>query len=292
MRSSATRKLRRRKAKSLKCKGAGKNIYPGIQQCHPRVKEGTCLPRTVLEKAGEKLGISLPGSVDELEEKIAKHLKVDKDNQRTLVRALPFSKQEKDSLEEKWLRPPLPIEWKTDPDAWLDSNNIRDVLKQYEDVYKFKCLGPFPIDFAAQDPYQEKGKCMNQEMCTLNLKEEAAKGIEHIGFAFNLDPHYKNGSHWMAAYINIPNKKFYYFDSYGLRPPKQIYKYMQWMTIQEPNMELGWNGKRCQRKQSECGTFCIYFIDRMIAGEPFLDFCRRSPSDEFALSIRKWLYSS
>jgi len=77
-----------------------------------------------------------------------------------------------------------------------------------------------------------------------------------------------------------------------MRPPPQIYKFMQWLTIQEPEMKLMMNSKRFQKKDSECGMFSMYFIIRMLEGESFQDFCRRNPSDELMLNMRKVMYSS
>ena len=259
----------------------------GFAQCHPRCVRKECLPESVLKKVAKSLKLansSLPT--------IAKHLGVDSFNKGSLVDAFPFSKEEKDKIKKMWLRPPLPKEWKDNPEVWLDSNNIRDVMKQYEEGRKdFKFLGPHPIDFAAKDPYNDdKDRCLIGEMCTLDL--DCMEGIKYVGIVYNLDPHYKDGSHWVANFIDIPNKACYYFDSYGMDPPKQIEKFMQWLTIQEPNIHLGINGKRFQRTTSECGTFCLYFIDRMLAGESFLHFIRRAPPDSFMLEIRKMMYSS
>jgi len=191
----------------------------------------------------------------------------------------------------------MPKAWKDDPDMWLDSNNIRDVMQQYEEARPdFKFLGPYPIDFAAPDPYtkgsKEKGQCLISEMCSLDLDKESVKGKDHIGIIFNLDTHDKGGSHWIANYINIPQKSCYYFDSYGMKPPKQIYKFMQWLGIQEPEIKLGFNGRRFQKRNTECGMYCMYFLDRMLAGEDYLKFCRRAPPDSFMLDMRDWMFST
>ena len=176
---------------------------------------------------------------------------------------------------------------------WLDSNNIRDVMKQYEVARPdFKFLGPYPIDFAVKDPYSKEEKCLIGEMCSLNLDREAVKGKKKIGIIFNLDPHDKNGSHWVAAFIDIAKKACYYFDSYGYEPPKQIYSFMQSLGVQDPSIQLGWNGRRFQYSNSECGMYSMYFIDRMLAGEPFLKFCRRAPPDRFMLDMRDWMFST
>jgi hypothetical protein len=77
-----------------------------------------------------------------------------------------------------------------------------------------------------------------------------------------------------------------------MEPPKQIYKFMQWLGIQEPQIKLGWNGRRFQYSDSECGMYSMYFLDRMNAGEDFLKFCRRAPPDRFMLDMRDWMFST
>jgi hypothetical protein len=297
-------KKTRRKAKA-KAKEKISVPAPGPNQCHPRVgkenSENGCLPINILEKAAKHLRIdTLGGSTRNqnkkktLKKKIVDVLGVNLAAERSLLNALPLTQEEKTQLASQYLRPAMPEEWKGDPDMWLDSNNIRDVMKQYEEARPdFKFLGPYPIDFASQDPNTPvKGECLIDEMCELNLKKEQQNGKNSIGIVYNLDPHYKNGSHWVANYIDIPNKRCYYFDSYGMKPPKQIYKFMQWLTLQEPKMNLGWNGRRFQHQNSECGMYSMYFIDRMLAGDPFLKFCRRAPPDRIMLDFRDWMFST
>jgi len=269
---------------------------PGPNQCHPRVKNRPtigCLPRSVLEESARKLGLSADSG--NILQSLASHLKVDPNHQRSFLMSLPLSDIEKKELAHKWLRPAMPPKWKEDPDMWLDSNNIRDVMHQYEEARPdFKFLGPYPIDFAVRDPYDTSGddKCLIGEMCTLDLDEETMKGKKYIGIVYNLDPHYKGGSHWVANFIDIGRQKCYYFDSYGMKPPKQVYAFMQWLGIQKPQICLGWNGRRFQYSDSECGMYSMYFIERMLAGEPFLKFCRRAPPDRFMLDMRDWMFST
>ena len=39
---------------------------------------------------------------------------------------------------------------------------------------------------------------------------------------FNLDPHDKPGSHWVALYSDVDKGGVYYFDSYGIDTPKEV----------------------------------------------------------------------
>jgi Ulp1 protease family, C-terminal catalytic domain len=278
----------------------GKNVKyynPGPYQCRPRVGQERpatgCIPNSYLRKIAGKLG---GGSSDgmNIRAHLEKKLGVPADAESTFVDALPIDDKEKSRLKQEYLRPKQPDSWKSDPDMWLDSTNIESVMKQYEEDYPtFKFLGPFPIDFAAPDPYSgAKDKCLIGEICDLNLKESAAAGKLQVGIIYNTDPHNKSGSHWIANYVDIPKHRCYYFDSYGYEAPKQIQKFMQWLVLQDPQMKLAYNARRFQFKGSECGMYSMYFISRMLFGEDFRHFCRRAPPDGEMLRLRKWMFST
>ena len=183
---------------------------------------------------------------------------------------------------------------KNDPDMWLDSLNIADVMKQYEVAYPhFKFFGTNPIDFAAPDPNSnDKTKCVEEDICALNLNSLKAQGKTSLGFVYNLDPHDKGGSHWIASYTDIPGHKSYYIDSYGMKPPPQIARFLRSLTLHDPKMKLFYNERRLQYSDSECGMYCIYFLIRMLAGDSFQKFIRRRPTDKDMLRFRKWLFSN
>ena len=274
-----------------------KYYIPGPYQFRPRVGQerpaNGCIPTSYLRKIAGKLG---GGSSDgmNIRAHLEKKLGVPADAEWTFVDALPIDDKEKSRLKQEYLRPKQPDSWKSDPDMWLDSTNIESVMKQYEEDYPtFKFLGPFPIDFAAPDPYSgAKDKCLIGEICDLNLKESAAAGKLQVGIIYNTDPHNKSGSHWIANYVDIPKHRCYYFDSYGYEAPKQIQKFMQWLVLQDPQMKLAYNARRFQFKGSECGMYSMYFISRMLFGEDFRHFCRRAPPDGEMLRLRKWMFST
>jgi hypothetical protein len=258
-------------------------LDPGPYQCHPKIgqvrpTEG-CLPPDILEKIG------------------ATQNKKEPIHEWTFLHNSTLSDEEKSKLAKEYLRPKQPDAWKDDPDMWLDSSNIEDVMKQYEEAFPdFEFMGPYPIDFAAPDPYTKNGpkKCLMNEVCELKVLEAMDNGTKtnRIGIIYNLDPHFKGGSHWIGLYIDILKHKCYYFDSYGMFPPKQIARFMKWLTVQDPKMKLMYNGRRFQHKNTECGMYSLYFIIRMIHGDGFRSFTRQSPPDSEMLKLRHWIFST
>jgi hypothetical protein len=273
---------------------------PGPSQCHPSVGAKRpahgCLPSSILTRAAQKLGVAASSPVT-LRRTLEDKLQVQPEQENTFVNALPLTDSEKDYLKKTYLRPAQPEKWKDDPDMWLDSTNIEAVMKQYEEAYpQFEFMGPYPIDFAAPDPYQSASggaqKCLIREICGLRIQESIQSGKRAIGIIYNLDPHFKDGSHWVANFIDIPKHKCYYFDSYGYEPPKQVQKFMKWLTTQDPKMKLMYNARRFQFQGSECGMYSLYFIIRMLMGDEFRPFCRKQPRDSVMLDLRDWLFST
>ena len=213
-----------------------------------------------------------------------------------LLDKLNIPEDKKKELRNHYLRPRRPKEWLKKPDMWLDNYNIQHVMKQYEEAYSwFHFLGVFPIDFSAPDPYHktEKPKCLNQELCNLNLHEEYQRGIRGIGIVFNLDPHYKGGSHWVALYINLTSIKkpiVGFFDSYGYKTPPMIARFMRSLQLQVKECELGYNARRFQYGGSECGMFSLYFLICMIHGISFNEFCKDALHDRSMLELRSILF--
>lgn len=272
---------------------------PGPSQCHPRVGQKRpahgCLPVSILQRTAKKLGVAERQSPVSLRSALEQRLGVKSGQELSFVNSLPLGDSEKEYLKKTYLRPDQPLKWKEDPDMWLDSTNIENVMKQYEDANPdFEFMGPFPIDFAAPDPYNHSGKqqCLIKEICSLRVTESMKNGTKYIGIIYNLDPHFKDGSHWVANFIDIPKHKCYYFDSYGYEPPKQVARFMKWLTTQDPQMKLGYNARRFQHKDSECGMYSLYFIIRMLMGDKFRPFCRRQPPDSIMLDFRDWLFST
>lgn len=262
---------------------------PGPAICSPfasarRNGQGrSCLPSPVRQRITSTLRVKHGG---------AKETSCQANDERCLVEQSQLPYREKKELLQTYFRPAQPAGWKEDPDMWLNSDDIQTVMKQYEKAYpNFRFLGVVPIDFSAPDPYKQGPKqCMYNQFCEVNLEEERQKGRTILGAVFNLDPHNKSGSHWIALAIDLVKHRVYYFDSYGIAPPPQIARFMRYLTLQDPKLRLESNGRRFQFSQTECGMYSLYFIIRMIAGESFHKFCRNPIDDKWMLEFRKVLF--
>ena len=257
-------------------------------KCHPGTrKRNKCLPNKFYSDIHKKFKVK----------DIFSHVNCKNGEEHCLLDNAPIDENLKKELRKQYLRPRRPKGWDSDPDMWLDNYNINAVMKQYQEAYRwFKFIGVFPIDFSAPDPYNKDGqpRCLYKETCNIKLKDEYTKGIRGIGMIFNLDPHFKGGSHWVGLYINIKNIKkphISYFDSYGYDTPPLIARFMKSFNIEINTCELAFNARKFQYGGSECGMFSMYFIICMISGISFKDFCKDSVNDKFMLDLRKILFS-
>jgi hypothetical protein len=270
-----------------------KTAFLGPAQCHPRLRtpNGKCLPPEKLQELARSLGAPRGLKGNRLRNWIIRRTRCR--SERCWVEKAPMHGGSKQELIHKFFRPTRPESWKNDPDDWLDSLNIEQVMKQYEETYpEFKFFGAVPIDFSAPNPNNLDGKhCVEQQMCELNLKKLAARGITKLGYVFNLDPSTKDGSHWMSGFTDIPAHQTYFFDSYGYEPPPQVARFMRSLTVQDPEMKLEFCSRRFQYSDSECGMYCIIFIMSMLEGVDFKSFCRNPIPDKDVFQMRKWFYA-
>lgn len=165
--------------------------------------------------------------------------------------------------------PESPPEWKKNPNEWLSSIDIMNVMKQYETAYKcFDFIGPTPIDFDTRKLY---GECVWDELCNFNLQEQIKNGKKKIGIIFNTDPHNEPGQHWISMFINIKKKEIFFFDSTGDKPAEQIMALVDRIKEQGLNLKPKINfkfdsneGIEHQYGNTECGIYSLYFIVHML----------------------------
>jgi len=176
--------------------------------------------------------------------------------------------QIKDELSDSFA-PVSPPEWKKNPNEWLSSEDIIQVMKQYEKAYKcFDFLGPSPIDFDTKKMY---GECVWDELCNFSLEKQIKKGKTKIGIIFNTDPHDKPGKHWISLFINIKKKKIFFFDSTGDKAPPEVSALIervkkQGLVLNPPIKFISDSneGVEHQYGNTECGIYSLFFIVHML----------------------------
>ena len=165
--------------------------------------------------------------------------------------------------------PESPEEWQKNPNEWLSSVDIINVMKQYEKAYKcFDFIGPSPIDFDTRKLY---GECVWDELCNFSVEEQIKTGKTKIGIIFNTDPHYKPGQHWISMFMNIKKGKIFFFDSVGDKPPQEIIKLVDRIKEQGLNLDRKIHftfdtneGIEHQYGNTECGIYSLFFVVHML----------------------------
>ena len=199
----------------------------------------------------------------------------------------------KKKLIKKIFRPFSPKTWNIEPYEWLSNRDIIPVMKQYERAKKnFVFLGPSPIDFDSKIDNFE-GKCVYDDLCNFDLKKyfNSKPRKNKIGIIFNLDPHYKGGSHWVALFINLIEDYIFYFDSNGDKIHKNI-EILKNRIIKQgyeinKNIKYYENKVEHQLKDGQCGMYSLYFIIELLQERKSpKDFEKRIP-DELMKDYRK-----
>ena len=176
----------------------------------------------------------------------------------------------KHKLDDKLLNytfaPSQPKQWKKNKNEWLTSDDITNVMKQYEKEFKhFQFLGPSPIDFDKNDKY---GNVVWPSLKNLDIEKVLKKNKNLVGIIFNLDEHHKSGSHWVSMIINVKESYIYYFDSTGDKQPKEINVLVERLTKQGEKLGIKFefivNKKEHQMKNTECGIYSLYMLTQVV----------------------------
>jgi hypothetical protein len=179
--------------------------------------------------------------------------------------------------------PQAPTTWRKNKNEWLTSVDIINVMKQYEHSDpSFSFLGPSPIDFDAKQLY---GECVWDELCHFNLMDYLKKNKHKIGMIFNLDEHWKDGSHWVSMFVDVKTQQICYFDSGGDDIPVEISRLKDRIIQQGKQCHIDFKFRKNhpfehQRYDSECGIYCLYFIESMIKNANFSPFKNKRIPDK------------
>lgn len=186
-------------------------------------------------------------------------------------------------------KPIMPNDWYKNINTWLDTNNINDVMMQYEKKYKnFKYFGAVPSDC----PITIKCSLNN-----LNLEKIRKKGIKKIGIIYNLDKHNEPGSHWVSLFIDQTNNKYpniEYYDSSGSKPIYIINNYIELLKnkfyLNNKKPIILYNDIRHQYGNSECGMYSMHYILERLKGKNMKQICTKKISDKKMEKLRLKLF--
>lgn len=178
---------------------------------------------------------------------------------------LDFVKKNTDKEIKNTFRPIMPKEWYDNPNAWLSTLDIDAVLYQYEDKFSnFKFLGTHPMDFALK----VNNKCSVSNLCKFKLNDYISNNINKLGLVLNLDKSHQSGSHWVCLFVDIKLNKIYYWDSYGVKPDKEVYDFVNVIKKQGSRLNKKFNfyinTYRHQYENSECGVYCLWFLIKLL----------------------------
>lgn len=288
------------------------------KHCSPSSKnnKGSCLNRPLLEKVAKVVSnLETCGNIDcsvtcekILHKNICKELKkisgCDNEACWMTIKELMDSLSSKERDDFKFsFKPVMPESWKQEPNKWLNTLDIDNVLEQYEDAFEtFKYFGATPIDFDKEDL---SGKCSVNDLCDVNIKELLDDGYESFGAVFNTDDSNGPGEHWFSVYVDLKgvNRKnkpgFYYFDSVGSDAPDEIKELVEELLGQSKSLvenrdkrmpkelEILYNDIQHQHGNTECGVYSLHFLTEMLQGKNFKRYIKKKRSDKQMEKFRK-----
>lgn len=296
-----TSRITRKKKKTIKAETFSNNTTcPSISKCAPglevNVNSCSCFSRDALKRivkawnthnSSNLIKIKAKMTDKEIWNQIHERLKETCTNEMCWTNQ-DFLKTEKNLKE--LFRPEMPDSWNNNKHQWLNTDDIMKVMNQYETTYpNFEFIGPVPIDF---DKTFSFGQCVTDELCKIDLNKLKHDKINKIGVIFNLDPHDKPGSHWVSMFVDMSKKKIYYFDSYGMAPPKEIVTLIDRLKSQTEGYKSNINTTRHQYNNSECGMYSIYFVARLLEGYKYDDLVNNRIPDESVNKYRKIFYNA
>ena len=276
------------KLAKLNCSPKGKN----------EINEFSCYTTASLYKLRDKWNARHPDSKINTNDKKEIHQMLTNYLSNVCNKESCWLKQTRDfgNVEEEFTNsfaPESPKEWKNNPNEWLTSVDIMNVMQQYERAYKcFDFIGPSPIDFDKRKLY---GECVWEELCNFNLEEEVKNGKTKIGIIFNTDPHNKPGEHWVSMFIDVKKRQISFFDSVGNKIPKQIMALVKRIQLQGRNMTPKLNMKfdqnypvEHQYGSTECGIYSLFFIVHMLEDKITEEYLKTHIlKDEYMTNFRK-----
>ena len=298
--------------------GARKRAFK-VDHCSPGDSDvsGSCLDHKNIKDIARAVGVENGSTAEETHGKIAK--KMEEEMNCTSEKCWidkASSKLKKDEIEEAQdnFRPKMRPKMQEDPNEWLTTDDIENVVDQYADAYDdVYFYGAVPIDFR---------KCSVSDLCSFSLRKHMKRKENKICIVFNTDESDEDGEHWITMFIEIkPNSgqsvplrrirtrrkkckskrkqnpkcrgqvEIYYFDSFGRKPPSEIKDLVNKVKKQARTCNLRshyrYNHISHQKGDSQCGMYAIHFLVKLLTGQmTFDEYLKSSPTDEDMIELR------
>lgn len=142
-------------------------------------------------------------------------------------------------------QPRYPDSFKEKSNSWWSSSQIDSVVRPYTYSHPFYWCGVVPLDFKEQRRLQV---CLSREICAVNLKELVERGCCLVAGIFNLDYSWQNGSHWVAAGVDLRRGDVWFFDSFGYPPLALIKEWMETCSFTLNQMVKNKSWTPCEAK--------------------------------------------
>lgn len=194
------------------------------------------------------------------------------DNERCWLRQKTLASNLDRDILEYTFAPRAPMKWKKNPNEWLTSTDLSELMAHYERRFpSFSFIGPTPIDFDSKD---YEGYCVWDELCNFSVPSLLNKRKTKIGIIFNTDPHTEDGEHWISMFVDLTHKQPYifFFDSNGDKPPDEVKELCDRIIDQCSGLGIDLNYEenhpfRHQKSDSECGMYSLFLIIKLLTKE-------------------------
>jgi hypothetical protein len=180
------------------------------------------------------------------------------------------------------------------PELLLSNEDINYILLQYESAHPgFKSFGSVPYDFSERPPGPWKKHCTELHNLDWGTFLES---YSSFGMVVNLDTHTKPGNHWVCVFVEVSGANNHlirceYFDSLGTSKcrsfvpkcnnknvPYRIHTLFNRLSksfdangFGKNTIYVSQNKDTHQKKNNECGMYCLYYLYNRLNGVPYDD---------------------
>ena len=203
-----------------------------------------------------------------------------------------FVKSLKDKeITQETFRPKMPKTWKKNLSTWLTTDDINEVMIQYEDIYPdFLFIGPIPIDC-------QIGGSLRCELQKFDIAKAYKNGLRRLGIVVNSDLHSGIGIHWFCIYAEMAkNGDISFYDSYGEKPDKYILNIMEKMqkNLKKVGLDLKmqYNRTRHQYDGFNCGVYSMNYIINRLKGKTHKQMEKKKIPSKIMQEMKHYLYRS